>query len=149
MKKFVIASAIALAATAAAAVEVGVTTSRDYAGAGRNSAGVTVGQKLGPVAVAVGAERTTVGANDQNRFSVVAGYDVVKLGPVAVTAKAGGVYLNNQTGNDGYALVAGVGGSLPITKTLAATVDVTRQVGQDRVAQSDGNRVTAGVKFSF
>lgn len=149
MKKFVIASTIALAATAASALEVGVTTSREYAAADRNAVGVTVGQTFGKLSATVGAERTTVGANDQNRFSVVGGYDLVKLGPVAVAAKVGGVYLNNQTGEDGYAAVAGVGASVGLAKNLAATVDVARQVGQDRVSGFDGNRVTAGVKFSF
>lgn len=149
MKKIVIASAIALAATAASALELGVTASRDYAGNDRNAAGVTLGQKFGKVGVTAGVERTTVGTNDQNRVSLVAGYDVAKVGPVSLAAKTGVVYLANQTGEDGYAAVVGLGGSLPLTKTVAATVDVTRQYGQKRVESFDGNRVTVGLKHSF
>lgn len=149
MKKFAIATAIALAATAASALEVGVTTARDYAGDNRNAAGFTVGQKFGAVTMTAGFDRATLGANDQDRYSVVAGVDVAKLGPVTVGVRAGGAYLNNQTGADGYAAVVGVGASLPVTKAVSLTVDVTRQYGQDRVQGFDGDRVTAGVKYRF
>jgi hypothetical protein len=149
MKKFVIATTIALLATAASALEVGVNTSHTFSGGDRNAVGVTIGQKLGGLGVAVGFDRTQVGANDQTRYSVVAGYDVIKLGPVAVGSKLGAAYLANQIGSDGYAVVAGVGTTLALTKTVAATVDFTRQYGQDRVASFNGNRLTAGVKYSF
>jgi hypothetical protein len=149
MKKFAIATMIALAATAASALEVGVTTARDYAGTDRNATGVTVGEKFGAVTVTAGFDRTTLGANDQDRYNLVAGYNVAKLGPVTVAVKGGAAYLNNQTGQDGYAALIGVGASLPVSKKVALTVDATRQYGQDRVNSFDGNRVTAGVKYSF
>jgi hypothetical protein len=149
MKKFAIATMIALAATAASALEVGVTTARDYAGTDRNATGVTVGEKFGAVTLTAGFDRATLGANDQDRYSLVAGYNVAKLGPVTVAVKGGAAYLNNQTGQDGYAALVGVGASLPINKKVALTVDATRQYGQDRVNSFDGNRVTAGVKYSF
>ena len=149
MKKFAIATMIALAASAASALEVGVTAGRDYAGTSRNVAGLTVGHNLGPVGVTVGVDRATQGANDQDRYSLVAGYNVAKLGPVTVAVKGGAAYLNNQTGQDGYAALIGVGASLPVNKNVALTVDATRQYGQDRVNSFDGNRVTAGVKYSF
>ncbi len=149
MKKFAIATMIALAATAASALEVGVTTARDYAGTDRNATGVTVGEKFGAVTLTAGFDRATLGTNDQDRYSLVAGYNVAKLGPVSVAVKGGAAYLNNQTGQDGYAALVGVGASLPINKNMALTVDATRQYGQDRVNSFDGNRVTAGVKYSF
>jgi hypothetical protein len=149
MKKFAIATMIALAATAASALEVGVTTARDYAGNNRNATGVTVGEKFGAVTVTAGFDRATLSANDQDRYSLVAGYNVAKLGPLTVAVKGGAAYLNNQTGQDGYAALVGVGASLPINKKVALTVDATRQYGQDRVNSFDGNRVTAGVKYSF
>jgi len=149
MKKFAIATMIALAATAASALEVGVTTARDYAGTDRNATGVTVGEKFGAVTLTAGFDRSTQGANDQDRFSLVAGYNVAKLGPVSVAVKGGAAYLNNQTGQDGYAALVGVGASLPINKNMALIVDATRQYGQDRVNSFDGNRVTAGIKYSF
>jgi len=149
MKKFAIATMIALVATTASALEVGVTTARDYASTDRNANGVTVGEKFGAVTLTAGFDRSTQGANDQDRFSLVAGYNVAKLGPVSVAVKGGAAYLNNQTGQDGYAALVGVGASLPINKNMALTVDATRQYGQDRVNSFDGNRVTAGVKYSF
>ena len=149
MKKFAIATMIALAASAASALEVGVTTARDYTGSDRNAAGVTVGEKFGAVTLTAGFDRTNGGTNDQDRFSLVAGYDVAKLGPVSVAVKGGAAYLNNQTGQDGYAALIGVGASLPVSKKVALTVDATRQYGQDRVNSFDGNRVTAGLKYSF
>jgi len=150
MKKIAIASLIALAATAASAMEVGVTATRDYSGAeNRNGGGITLGQKFGAVGVTAGFERTTKGSNDQDRYSVVAGYDVAKLGHVTITPKVGVAYLDNQTGQDGYAMTVGVGASMPITKTVSVGLDVARQYGQDRVQAFDGNRVTVGVKYAF
>ncbi len=149
MKKIAIASIIALAATAASALEVGVTGTRDYAGDNRNGAGFTVGHNYGKVGVAAGFERFTKGDNDQDRYSLVAGYDVVKVGPVTVTPKVGVAYLNNQVGENGYAMTVGVGASLPVTKQVSLTADVARQYGQDRVSQFDGDRVTVGLKYRF
>jgi outer membrane autotransporter protein len=150
MKKLAIASIIALAATAASALEVGVTTTRDQSGAtDRTGSGVTIGDKFGKVGVTAGFERFTKGANDQDRFSLVAGYDVAKLGSVTVTPKVGAAYLNNQTGQDGYAMTVGIGASVPVTKQVSFGVDLARQYGQDRVSQFDGNRATVGLKYKF
>jgi hypothetical protein len=150
MKKIAIATAIALAAISASALEVGVTTTRDHAGTtDRNGSGFTLGQKYGANTVTAGFERFTEGRNDQDRFSLMVGRDVARLGPVTVGVRAGGAYLNNQTGADGYAAVVGVGATLPVTKQVSLTVDATRQYGQDRVQSFDGNRVTAGLKYRF
>ena len=150
MKKIAIASIIALAATAASALEVGVVGTRDYSGAeNRNSAGVTVGQSYGKVGVTAGFERFTKGTNDQDRYSLVAGYDVARIGLVTVTPKVGVAYLNNQSGQDGYAMTVGVGASMPLTKQVSVGLDVARQYGQDRVQAFDGNHVTVGLKYRF
>ena len=150
MKKFAIASILAIAATAASAVEVGVTATRDYSGAeNRNGGGITLGQTYGKVGATAGFERFTKGANDQDRYSLVAGYDVAKIGSVTVTPKVGVAYLNNQTGEDGYAMTVGVGARFPVTKQVSVGLDVARQYGQDRVNSFDGNRVTAGVVYKF
>lgn len=150
MKKFAIASALALAAVAASAVEVGVTTTTDYSGLqDRQGFGVTVGEKVGVFGVTGGFERFTKGANDQDRYSVTVGYDVAKFGPVTITPKVGAAYLNNQATKDGYALTVGVGASVPVAKQISVTLDVARQYGQDRVSAFDGNRATAGVKYTF
>ncbi len=149
MKKIVLATAIALAASAASAVEVGVTATRDYSGTDRNFGGVTLGQSYGKVSATAGFERSTVGGNDQDRWSLVGGYDVVKLGPVTVTPRLGVAYLDNQTGSNGYAATVGLGASVPVTKKVGVGLAVDRQYGQDRVNQFDGNRVTVGAKYSF
>jgi hypothetical protein len=149
MKKIAIASVIALAAAAASAAEFGVTAGRSYAGDNRNAVGVNISQHYGAVSATAGVERTTVGNNDQNRWSLVGGYDVAKLGSVTVTPKVGVAYLDNQNGPDGYAMTVGVGASVPVTKTVSVGLDVDRQYGQDRVDQFNGNRVTASVKYKF
>jgi opacity protein-like surface antigen len=149
MKKFAIASLIVLAATAASALEVGVTAAQDYSGADREAFGVTVGQKYGQVGATLGFDRATGGTNNQDRFSLTGSYDVTKIGSATLAVKVGGAYLDNQASVDGYALTVGAGVSLPVTKSVSATLDLTHQIGQDRVSQFDGNRVTAGLKYSF
>lgn len=150
MKKFAIASLIALAATAASALEVGVTTTTDYSAADKRAGyGFTVGQSFGKFSASTGFERFQKGENDQDRLSVVGGYDVAKLGSVTITPKLGVAYLKNQTTESGYALTVGVGASLPVTKSVSLTVDAARQYGQERVQAFDGNRVTAGLKYTF
>jgi len=149
MKKIAIATILAAAAMSASALEVGVTGTRDYSGTDRNGYGLTVGESFGKVGVTAGFDRFTSGANDQDRYSVVAGYDVAKFGPVTVTPKVGAAYLNNQTGADGYAMTVGVGASVPVTKQVSVGLDIARQYGQDRVQSFDGNRVTAAVRYKF
>lgn len=149
MKKALFATALALAAVSASAVEVGVIATRDYSGDNRNGGGVTIGQKYGAVGVTAGFERFTKGTNDQDRYSLVAGYDVAKVGIFTVTPKVGVAYLNNQVGENGYAMTVGAGVSTPITKQVSVGLDVARQYGQDRVKASDGNTVTVGVNYKF
>ena len=149
MKKilFVALSTLALSASA---VEVGVNGTRDYSGTSdRTGYGVTLGQKFGAVGVEAGYDRFTQSTNDQNRYSLVASYDVTKIGPVTIAVKGGVAYLDNQTVTNGYAVTAGVGASVPVVKNLAATVDYRRQEGQSRVNAFDGNQVAVGLKYSF
>jgi len=149
MKKIAFASLLAMAAFTASAVEVGVTAARDYAGADRNAYGITLGQSYGSVGVTAGFDRATTGANNQDRYSLVGGYDVVKLGSATVAVKMGGAYLNNQTGADGYALLVGAGVSMPVANKISVGLDYTRQYGQDRVNAFDGNRLSANIKYAF
>jgi len=149
MKKIAIASLLALAAISASAAEVGVTAARYYAGADRDAFGVTIGQSYGKVGVTAGFDRATKGANNQDRYTVVGSYDVTKLSSATVAVKAGGAYLNNQTGADGYALLVGAGVSVPVVDKVSVGLDYTRQYGQTRVNSFDGNRLTASVKYAF
>jgi hypothetical protein len=147
MKKIAIASLIALAAVAASATEIGLTTTRD-GGTSRDAFGVTVGQTFGKVGVTAGFERNTVG-DAQDRYSVVASYDLTKFGPVTVSAKTGAAYLNNTVGEDGFAFTAALGASVPVTKQVSFNVELGRQYGQTRVQSFDGSRITAGLKYAF
>lgn len=149
MKKFALATVLAMAAISASAVEVGVTATRDYGNPERNFGGITLGQHYGPISATAGFERSAVGNNDQNRYSIVGGYDVAKLGPVTITPKLGVAYLDNQTGSNGYALTVGAGATYPVTQKVSVGLDFARQYGQDRVDSFDGNRVTASVKYAF
>lgn len=149
MKKLAIAAIVLSLAGTASALELGVNGSYDYAGTDRAGAGVTLGQKFGKLGITAGFDRSTKGV-DQNRYSLVASYDVAKIGQGTVAVKGGAAYLDNTAGvQDGYAALVGVGYSYPFTKTLAGTIDVRRQYGQDRVQQFDGNQVAVGVKVSF
>jgi hypothetical protein len=179
MKKLTIATLIALSATVASAAEFGVTAGTNFAksngtdcgfvvgpstctqGVDRTEYGVTVGEKFGKVGITAGFARSNGGSSItqptdgaykdqvQDRYSLVAGYDVAKIATITVTPKLGVAYLNNARDVNGYAMSVGVGASLPVTKQISLTADYARQYGQDRVSQFDGNRVTAGVKFAF
>lgn len=149
MKKAIVALALLLAAGSASALDLGVGLNRDYAGNDRNAPAFTLGKKFGAVGVVGGYERFTAGPNNQNRYSLVGTYDVVKLGSATVNVNAGGAYLNNQLGSNGYALLVGTGVTIPLDKKLAVTFDLRRQIGQDRVSGFDGNTIGTGLKFSF
>jgi hypothetical protein len=144
---FVALSTLALSASA---VEIGINGTRDYSGTSdRTGYGVTLGDKFGSIGLEAGYDRFTQSTNDQNRYSLVASYDVTKIGPVTIAVKGGVAYLDNQTVANGYAVTAGVGASVPVVKNLAATVDYRRQEGQSRVNAFDGNQVAVGLKYSF
>ena len=151
MKKFAIASILALAAMSASALELGVVATRgDTTGDTRNYAGLTLGQSFGKLNATAGVERSTVGGN-QNRWSLVGGYDVAKVGPVTITPKIGYAYLDNQTPgvDNGSAGTVGVGFSVPVAKKVTMGVDYAYQKGQDRVNQFDGNRVSVSARYAF
>ena len=148
MKKIVIASLIALSATAASALEMGVTAARDF-GSERNSAGVTLGERFGAFGVTGGFDRSTTGDNDQSRWSLLGSYQVTKVGPVELSVKAGFAYLENGIVSDGGAALVGVGAEIPVFDQVKATLDYSYQRGQSRVRDFNGNRITAGLKYSF
>jgi predicted porin len=180
MKKIAIASLIALLATSAAALEIGVTVGNNYAknsasrahepiigpmqwsnGTDRSEYGITVGEKFGKVGITAGFARSNGGTpitiptdgpyrdQVQDRYSLTAGYDVTKVGPVTITPTLGVAYLNNARDTDGYVMTVGVGASVPVTKQISLTANYARQYGQDRINQFDGNRVNVGVAYKF
>lgn len=147
MKKLVLVAAF-MTAFSAQAIEVGVNGGIDTANTDRTGYGVTIGQKFNKLGVTAGFDRYTNG-NAIDKYTLMGSYDVTKVGTATVAVKAGGVYLNQKTGNDGYAALVGAGVSIPVTKQLAATVDYRYQVGQSRVSSLNGSTVAAGFKYSF
>ena len=146
IKKLVLVATLIGAATAAQAVEIGVKGGTNLP-SNENVWGVTVGQQMGRVNVS--GEFTRSAAVDS--YSIVGGVSVAKIGPATVAAKAGGVYVggNSKGLADGYGVTVGAGASVPLAKSLAATVDYTYQRGQDRIESLNGSRVAAGLKYSF
>jgi opacity protein-like surface antigen len=151
MKKIALATLLALAAVTASAVEVGVTTQRDYSqNPNRNGFGITLGQKFDKVSVTGGYERYTQNANDTDRYSLVGGYDVAKVGVFTITPKIGVAYVDPTTTRNGWQASVGVGASVDLTKTVALTADYRYQTAlQHRVDNFNGNVISAGLKVSF
>lgn len=149
MKKIIVATAIALAATSASAVEVGGYLGRDFADRNENFWGVTVGEKFGAVTVTAGFDRTASSVNDQNRATLTGAINLFNLGPVTVAGKAGIGWLYNSNVEDGFIGRVGVGASMPIAQKLDFTVDYFYQYGQDRVSAFNGSTLTAGLKYRF
>jgi opacity protein-like surface antigen len=151
MKKFAIASLLALAAISASAVEVGITTQRDYSQTpDRNGFGITVGQKFDKVSVTGGFERYTQNSNDTNRYSLVGGYDVAKVGDFTITPKLGVAYIDPTTTQNGWQGSVGVGASYAVNKTVSLTADYRYQTAlQSRVDNFNGNVISAGIKVGF
>ncbi len=149
MKKLIALAALAVAAASASAVEVGV-RGVHTPDASPDMVGVTVGQKFGKLGVEGAFDRSTRGAVNVNCWSVLGSYDVAKVGPVTVAAKAGAAFIDPaNSGVNGYAALVGVGASYPVTKTVSLVADYAYQRGQDRVNVFNGNQVSAGVKVAF
>lgn len=150
MKKLLIASAFVLAATAASALDFGVTAARDFSGDDHDSVGVTVGHVYpNGVGFSAGFARDADKSSDQDRYSLMGSFDVLKFGGSTVAVKAGGVFMANSDAANGSAAVVGAELTVPLTSKIAATFEVSHQLGQDRVSQYDGNRATVGLKFKF
>lgn len=148
MKKLVIGSLFTMIAATASAVDLGVSSVYDF-GTDRNGYMVTAGHNIGRLGLELGAARFTESGQDQTRVSLVGSLELFKVGQIGVSAKVGGAYLDNQTAADGYAAMAGVGVSMPITKSIHVVGDVVRQFGQERVNGFDGTVATAGLKYRF
>lgn len=151
MKKIALATLLALAVGSASAVDVGITTQRDYSqNQDRNGFGITVGQNYGKVGVTGGFERYTQNTNDTNRYSLVGGYDVATFGPVTITPKVGIAYIDPTTTSSGWQGSVGVGATYAINKVTSLTADYRYQSAmQSRVNNFDGNVISAGIKIGF
>jgi outer membrane autotransporter protein len=115
----------------------------------RYGVGATVSQQVAGLGITAGVSLFNSEDNNQTRWSLVADRHLIGLGPVSVSGRVGGAWLNNKTGDDGFAGVIGVGTSMAITKKMSAGVSIDRQWGQSAVKNSNGNVITAGIKVGF
>jgi len=151
MKHLVLVAAL-MAAFSAQAFEVGVTGSYDNAKHDQTGYGVTVGEHFGKFSATAGFDRYS--KDSLNKYSIIGGYDVAQIGSATLTAKIGAVYLDQENSKyysdrSGYAGVVGAGVSIPVTKSVAATVDYRYQAGQSRVDNLNGSTVLVGAKYAF
>ena len=133
-----------VSASMAQAVEVGVTGGNNFSKQ-ENVWGVTVGTQVRALGVTGGFARNA----SSDTFSVLGAKDVAKFGPASVAVKAGVAYVDSKVKPDGYAAVVGAGVNMPIAKKVSATLDYSYQAGESKVSSQDGNRLTAGLKYSF
>lgn len=143
IKKLVLVAAL-ISASMAQAVEVGVTSGNNFSKQ-ENVWGVTVGTQVRGLGVTGGFARNA----SSDTYSVLGAKDVTKFGPATVALKAGVAYVDTKADPNGYAAVVGAGASMPIAKKLSATLDYSYQAGESKVSSQDGNRLTAGLKYSF
>jgi len=150
MKKLVLLATLLAAFGVASAVEVGVNGSIDnYSDKDRSGAGLTIGQHFGKFSVTAEADREI--KRNLDKFSAIAGYDVVNLGSATLTGKAGVTYLYDKPIKQGdrYVGIVGAGVTVPVTKQVGLTVDYRYQKGGIDVKRFDGNTVLVGAKYTF
>jgi predicted porin len=154
MKKVLLALALSLGLIGtASAVEVGVNGGVMTGGNDGGIAGVTLGEKWGKFGVDAGFARGWGQDTTQDRWTLVAGYDVAKVAGVTVTPKVGYAYLDNsnttiaKAAPSASAGLVGVGASLPITKQISATADYAYQFSGN--SNNNANVITAGLKYKF
>lgn len=147
-KKILLVATLMSMFSMAQAVEVGVTGSQDFANNDRNGYGLTVGEHFGAFSATAGFD-TYSETSKLNKFSLVGGYDVTKIGSATLTAKVGVAFLDQKAEGDGYAALVGAGVSIPVTTNVAATADYRYQTGQSRVSTLNGGSVLVGAKYAF
>lgn len=148
MKKQILILALSSIALSASALEVGVLASHENVGA-RNGAGVVVSQKLGSFSVSGEAERFTKGLDNQNRYSVLGKYEVVKLGNIGLNVGGGVAYLDSTTSSNGYTGVGSVGATFAVTDKVSLTADFRKQYSRGVTSQYNGNNAVVSVRYSF
>jgi hypothetical protein len=154
MKKVLLAFALSMGLIGtASAVNFGVNGGVMTGGNDGGLAGVTVGEKWGKFGVDAGFARGWGQDTTQDRWTLVAGYDVAKVAGVTVTPKVGYGYIDNSNTTIANAApsasvaIVGLGGSLPITKNISATADYAYQFSGS--SNNNANVITGGLKYSF
>lgn len=154
MKKVLVALALSLGLIGtASAVTLGVNGGVVTGGNDGGIAGITVGEKWGKIGVDAGFARGWAQNTTQDRWTLVAGYDVARVAGVTVTPKIGYAYLDNSNTTIAMATpsasagLVGVGASMPITKQISATADYAYQFSGS--SNNNTNVITAGLKYKF
>ena len=154
MKKVLLTLALSMGLIGtASAVNFGVNGGVMTGGNDGGLAGVTVGEKWDKFGVDAGFARGWGQDTTSDRWTLVAGYDVAKVAGVTVTPKVGYGYIDNSNTTIANAApsasvaIVGLGGSLPITKSIAATADYAYQFSGS--SNNNANVITAGLKYSF
>ena len=145
-KKIALAVTLATAVTTASAWEVGVVGGGTTGSNDGGLAGVTVGQKWNKFGLTAGYSQAWLQYGDQNRYTLVASYDLYKGDKFIVAPKIGYAYLN-QTANSGSAGIVGLGVEIPLNKNLSLTADYAYQFAQD--SNLNTNVITGGIKYKF
>jgi hypothetical protein len=152
MKKSLFA-VLMVASGLVSAVELGVVGGGVSGGNAGGIAGVTVGESFSKFNLTAGFARGWEQNSTSDRWTLVGGYDVAKVAGVTITPKVGYAYLDNSSTSSinstpsASAALVGIGASLPITKTIAATADYAYQFSGN--SNNIANVMTAGVKYSF
>ena len=151
MKKLVLALVLAGAVSSAYALDLGIVGTTDVVngqGATRNGFGINVTQHF-THGLSLTGEYDRQTKTGLNKWDLIGGYDVTKIGAATLTAKAGLAYVDPAQGQTGYAGLVGAGVTLPVTQNVSATADYRYQYGQDRVKFDNGNSVLVGLKYTF
>lgn len=146
LKKLAVAAALTAAVGTASAWELGVVGGGITGANNGGLAGVTIGDKYERFGLTAGFSQAWLSRGDQNRWTLVASYDVYQSSAFTVAGKVGYAYLN-QTGLSGSAGLIGVGLEVPVTKQLSLTADYAYQFASQSV--NNTSVITGGVKYKF
>ena len=152
MKKSMIVALLMATALSAGAAEVGIYGGRDFAGTDAGTVRGVVSTAL-PAGLTGNLEltRERKGSTGINQVGLTLQKSLYTLGPVSLSGKTGVALVDRVggTGQNGYALTAGLVGSVPVTKSTTFETGIERRIGQSRVSDVNGNTFLVGVKTSF
>ena len=146
MKKLVISTILATIGLTASAVEIGVSSVRD---SGLEKNGVRITTSVGALARFTPQVTFTQLNGSYDRWAVGGQYTLPKIGSVALSATAAGVYHNPVVGSDGYGVTGGVRATYALNKNADVFAGVERFFGQDRVSASNANTASFGLNVKF
>lgn len=142
MKKMIIATTLAFAATMAMA-DVTVSAGRDVRGDVNVVTAATTFKGVGLSATHANDTYTRVGVGKN--------FNLTKVGPVQLSAGGAAVYQHTRIAgiDNGYGLTGNITATLPVAKNLAAFATSQRFWGQERLKAFDGTSNVIGVAYKF